>query len=312
MTKPLMSVLACASLCALSAPVGAQAPELYPPPIVQAKTVQLSAHAYVIPDGGVRLVPNVGIVVGTNATLVIDTGMGNGNARTVLAEVAKVSRNRKIYLVTTHAHAEHTSGMGAFPEDMTFVVARAQQDEIDAAGERAFTGVGKLSPAIAEMLQGAKLRKPGIVFEQEHVLDLGGVKVRLAWVGPAHSKGDTVAVVEGEGVVFAGDLAPRQRFPSLYGDAKRVEFLKAMGRVEALNAKVIVPCHGPWGDSSVFAEQRKMLEALKTRVSALKAEGQPLDAVVKTVATEFQARYPTWAATIPNEVEPIIRGTYAE
>jgi len=312
MTKPLMSVVAFASLFALSIPVGAQSPALFPPPIVQAGTVKLSAHAYVIPDGGVRLVPNVGIVVGTAATLVVDTGMGNGNARTVLAEVAKISRNTQIYLVTTHAHAEHTSGMGAFPADTTFVVARAQQDEIDASGERAFAGMAKLSPAIAEMLQGAALRKPGIVFEQEHVLDLGGVKVRIMWMGPAHSKGDTVTLVEGEGVVFAGDIAPRQRFPSLYGDAKRLEFVKAMGRVEALHGTVIVPSHGPYGDNSVFAEQRMMLDALAARVATLKGQGQPLEAVTKTLTAEFHGRYPTWASTIPNEVEPIIRGIYTE
>ncbi|MGE0394216.1 MAG: MBL fold metallo-hydrolase, partial [Vicinamibacterales bacterium] len=225
---------------------------------------------------------------------------------------AKVSRNKKIYLVTTHAHAEHTSGMDAFPEDMTFVVARAQQAEMDAAGDRAFAGMAKLSPAIATMLQGAKLRKPGIVFEQEHVLDLGGVKARVIWMGPAHSKGDTVTVVEGEGVIFAGDIAPRQRFPSLYGDAKRVEFVKAMGRVEALNGRVIVPSHGPWGDNSIFAEQRKVLDEIAARVASLKGQGQPLDAVTKTVAAEFRARYPTWESAIPNEVEPIIRGVYAE
>lgn len=314
MTRPLSRLLAVASAFTLAFTVkaGAQSPALYPPPIVQAKTVKLSAHAYVIPDGGVRLVPNVGIVVGTNATLVVDTGMGNGNARTVLAEVAKVSRNRTLYLVTTHSHAEHTSGMGAFPDDTTFVVARTQQEELNAAGERVFAGVAKLSPVIAEMLQGATLRKPGIVFEREHVLDLGGVTVRLIWVGPAHSKGDTVVVVEGEGVVFAGDLAPRQRFPSLYGDAKRVEFVTAMGRVEALGGTVIVPCHGPWGDASVFAEQRMMLEALKARVVTLKGQGQPLDAVVTTVAAEFRARYPAWESAIPNEIEPIILGTWAE
>ena len=291
----------------------AQAPPMqFPPPLIQAKTVQLSRHTYVIPDGETTLVPNVGIVVGSRATLVIDTGMGNRNARTVLAEVAKVSKNRTMYLATTHAHAEHTSGMGAFPADTTFVVAKAQQEELDAFGDRVFTGVARLSPFIAELLQGATLRKPGIVFDREHVLDLGGVTVRLIWVGPAHSKGDTAIVVEGEGIVFAGDLAPRQRFPSFSPDSTRARFITAMNRVEALKATVFVPCHGSYGDGSVFAEQRTVLEAMAARVAVLKKAGQSLDATTKTVAAEFAARYPGWRATIPNNVDPIVSALYAE
>jgi len=284
----------------------------FPPPLIQAKMVRLSRHAYVIPDAETPLVPNVGIVVGSRATLVIDTGMGNRNARTVLAEVAKVSTNRPIYLAATHAHAEHLSGMGAFPERTIFVAARAQQEELDAFGERVFSGVARLSPFIAALLRGATLRGPGIVFDREHVLDLSGVAVRLIWMGPAHSKGDTVMVVEGEGVVFAGDLAPRQRFPSFSGDSTRARFIAAMNRVEALKAAVFVPCHGSYGDGSVFAEQRKVLDEMAAHVAALKKAGQTLDATTKVVAEEFTARYPGWRATMPNNVDPIVSALYAE
>src|SRR6478736_458352 len=38
-------------------------------------TEKLTAHVWVIPDGSASLVPNVGIVVGKKAVLVIDTGM---------------------------------------------------------------------------------------------------------------------------------------------------------------------------------------------------------------------------------------------
>ena len=91
--------LALAGLALTESP-GAQAPMEFPPPLIQAKTVKLSTHAYVIPDPETTLVPNVGIVVGSKATLVVDTGMGNRNGRTILAEVAKVSRNTTLYLVT--------------------------------------------------------------------------------------------------------------------------------------------------------------------------------------------------------------------
>ena len=46
-----------------------------PDPIVRENaTIKLAEHTYVIPDANVGLVPNVGIIVGSRATLVIDPG----------------------------------------------------------------------------------------------------------------------------------------------------------------------------------------------------------------------------------------------
>ncbi|HEU4779319.1 MAG TPA: hypothetical protein VFS58_05490, partial [Steroidobacteraceae bacterium] len=73
-----------------------------PPSLVrEGVTVKLTSHVWVIPDGGASLVPNVGIVVGKKAVLVIDTGMGTRNGETVLREVAKVGAGKPIYIVTT-------------------------------------------------------------------------------------------------------------------------------------------------------------------------------------------------------------------
>ena len=36
------------------------------------------------------------------------------------------------------------------------------------------------------------------------VLDLGGVRVRIMWLGPGHTRGDTVMFVEEDRVLFAG------------------------------------------------------------------------------------------------------------
>jgi glyoxylase-like metal-dependent hydrolase (beta-lactamase superfamily II) len=46
------------------------------------------------------------------------------------------------------------------------------------------------------------------------VLDLGGVRVRLMRLGPGHTRGDTVAFVEGDRVLFSGDLAMKDLFPT--------------------------------------------------------------------------------------------------
>ena len=93
-------------------------PAAAPDPMVKENvTVKLAEHTYVIPDGNVGGVPNVGIIVGSRATLVIDPGLGRRNGEAVLREVAKVSRNSELYIASTHYHPEHTTGYLAFPAD---------------------------------------------------------------------------------------------------------------------------------------------------------------------------------------------------
>ena len=80
-----------------------------PGPLIRSgNTHNISPHVYVIPDTDTTPgIPNIGIVVGTRAALVIDTGMGDRNGRTVLAEAQKAAPGRALYLVTTHVHPEH-------------------------------------------------------------------------------------------------------------------------------------------------------------------------------------------------------------
>src|SRR5882757_2281943 len=80
-------------------------------PIVrEGVTEKVSEHVYVIPDGSVPLVPNVGIIVGTHGTFVVDTGLGLRNGEAVVRETGKVSQNKELYLGTTHFHPEHDLG----------------------------------------------------------------------------------------------------------------------------------------------------------------------------------------------------------
>src|SRR5438552_17505053 len=120
-----------------------------PPPMVkEGVTVKIGPHSYVIPDGNVVLVPNVGIVVGSRATLVVDTGMGPKNGAIVMREVAKVSRNSELYLVTTHFHAEHVAGISAFPPQTKYVISRMQQQDLDELGPDLTERFATSNPAI--------------------------------------------------------------------------------------------------------------------------------------------------------------------
>jgi glyoxylase-like metal-dependent hydrolase (beta-lactamase superfamily II) len=100
----------------MATPALAQQPATPPAALVrEGVTEKLTDHVWAIPDGSASLVPNVGIIVGSNSVLVVDTGMGARNAETVLKEVAKVGAGKPIYIVTTHVHPEHDMGAHAFP-----------------------------------------------------------------------------------------------------------------------------------------------------------------------------------------------------
>ena len=62
-----------------------------PPPVVENDPREVADGVYVIPDGRVPLVPNVGIVVGDRAALVIDTGMGPRNGAIVRSHADRLA-----------------------------------------------------------------------------------------------------------------------------------------------------------------------------------------------------------------------------
>ena len=169
----------------------ASGPPAAPAPLVRENaTIKVSAHTFVIPDMSVGGVPNVGIIVGNRATLVIDTGLGEKNGETVLREAGKVSKNSELYLATTHFHPEHDLGASAFPAGAKMIRSRDQQKDIDEFGLELAKTFSARSPAMAELLKGAQFRKADLFFDREHELDLGGVRIARhrspeAKLGPA-------------------------------------------------------------------------------------------------------------------------------
>ena len=256
-TSRAIGLAAASAVVALVFASGSQAQQRPADPLItEGATVKVSDHVYVIPDFSVPLVPNVGIIVGTRATLVVDTGLGPRNGEIVMRELAKVSTNRELYVVSTHAHPEHALGEPAFPVTAKLVRARAQQQDIDEFGLSLAETFSRRSALTAELLKGVQYRKADIFFDKEYALDLGGVKVRLLWLGPAHTRGDTVAFVEGDAVIFAGDIV-MNRFLAFASPTSGVKsWLAALDALTPLRPRRIVPSHGDMGDALFMVKDR--------------------------------------------------------
>ena len=274
-------------------------------------TVQVSDHVYVIPDHNQGLVPNVGIVVGSQATLVVDTGLGPINAQTILREVAQVSRGRDLYVVSTHYHPEHAAGESAFPDTAWVLRARAQQADIDERGLESLLRFRSISPLIEELLTGVQYRIADAIFEREHELDLGGVRVQLMAWGPTHTRGDTMAFVEEDRVLLAGDVVMQERFVVPISPESSIDtWIEILDELESLAPTAIVPSHGAMGDAGMLTAQRRYLDTVRARVRELKAQGQSADDVAATVTDELRASYSDW--TGDRWIEPAARAAYRE
>jgi len=95
----------------------------YPDPAVQVADAQeLARDLVVIPNRGVQLVPNIGIIGGTHSVLVIETGIGPRNAERVLefaADYARQFSRRTVVLVVGDARTNYADPAAASLADVS-------------------------------------------------------------------------------------------------------------------------------------------------------------------------------------------------
>ena len=163
---------------------------------------------------------------------------------------------------------------------------------------------------MGELLKDAQGRKADITFERDYTLDLGGVRVRMLVVGPTHTRGDTGIFVEGDGVLFAGDVVMNNSFLAANQASSVRAWLAAFDAFEAMKPRTVVPSHGAVGAASLIPTQRTIVRGIQTRARELKAQGRSSDDTAMTVQTELQAKYPTWPRA--NGIAALARAAYAE
>jgi glyoxylase-like metal-dependent hydrolase (beta-lactamase superfamily II) len=286
----------------------AQTPPTPPPQGVPENSVtRVSEHVYAIVGN-----PNIGIVIGNRATLVVDTGLGARSGAIVVREVEKLTSNPKLFLTTTHFHPEHATGEQSFPAHTILIRPVVQQEEMNRRGAEFIDMFRGNSARNKELLQDVRLRTPDITFDREMRLDLGGIHARLSWFGPAHTQGDEVIFVEEDSVLIPGDIVQNKLVPSLFNeDASAVGWLSVLDKLEPLRPRFVVPDHGPLGDGSLIGKERAFLLDLQRRAVELKRQGTPVEDAARLLTTEFKAKYPDWMG-FDGGIPRGVRRVYAE
>src|SRR5580658_6418755 len=275
-------------------------------PVLGEDTVRVSDHVWAIMG-----FPNIGIVVGSRATLVVDTGLGPRNGGTAARVAAKLSApNAKLYLTTTHFHPEHAAGDAGFPAGTILIRNAEQQREMDLHGKEIVERFSSSNPQRKELLADTRLRTPDVIYNDDAKIDLGGATARLLWFGRAHTNGDELIFVEPDRTLISGDVVQNKTVPNISGDGGTpASWLAVLDKIEALNALHVLPDHSPPGGGSLVAAERAFIGDLRTRALALKRQGVSAEEAGTQLNTEFKSKYADW----PNlNVASFVRSIYAE
>ncbi len=257
---------------------------------------KLSEHAYAYTAEGD---PNTGIIIGDDAVMVIDTQATPVMAQDVIRRIREVTDKPIKYVLLSHYHAVRVLGASAYgaehiiasEDTRDLIVERGQFDKDSEIGRfpRLFQNVESVPDG---------LTWPTMTFNKKMTLWLGKLEVQILQLGRGHTKGDTVAWLPAEKILFSGDLVEFGATPYA-GDAYFKDWPQTLDNLAALKPEKLVPGRGaalqtPAQVQEGLAGTRAFISDLYESVKASAAKGEDLRKVYEATFAKLQPKYGHW------------------
>lgn len=231
--------------------------------------------AYLQPDGGWGW-SNAGLITADGTSLLIDTLFDLNLTRDMLAAMTAVTDTNPIeQAFNTHGNGDHWYGNELLPDNIPIVASAGAVELMRATPPKAvhmlFNEVD-LGPEFETFAQ-TRMRRfdfaavterlPTTTFHEHHELTVGDRKINLIELGPAHTAGDAIAYLPDAQAVFTGDILFIEGTPMMWA-GPIANWITACERIIDLNAKTIVPGHGPVTDASGVRDVQRYLNFVET------------------------------------------------
>ena len=256
---------------------------------------KLSDNAYAYTAEGD---PNTGVIIGDDAVMVIDTQATPVMAQDVIRRIREVTDKPIKYVVMSHYHAVRVLGASAYQAQHII----ASQDTRDLIVERGTQDMKSEIERFPRLFQAVEtipgLTWPTITFKGEMTLWLGSLEVKLMQVGRGHTKGDTIAWLPEQKILFSGDLVEFDATPYA-GDAYFNDWPQTLDNLAAMNASALVPGRGaalttPAMVQAGLAGTRSFVSDLYANVKAGAAAGKDLRNIYKDTHAAMKPKYGNW------------------
>ncbi|MED0864675.1 MBL fold metallo-hydrolase [Bacillus safensis] len=216
--------------------------------------------------------PILGMVSGTNKTLMIDAGNSEDHANYFIQKTLEHKSATPDMVVLTHWHWDHIFGLPALPDTVSIASAQTRKEmeklvpfswSDEAIDERVREGteIEFCAKAIKEEYQehrDIQVVLPDVTFDRRVEIDLGGVTCVVQHVGGDHAADSVIVYVKEEKILFLGDCI----YPKMYAEKVHYtvkEILRLLDELEAFDADTYIPSHQrPWTKKEFRQETNKL------------------------------------------------------
>ncbi|WP_233575887.1 MBL fold metallo-hydrolase [Noviherbaspirillum saxi] len=218
------------------------------------ETVKVSARVYYFRgESGMAskqnrgFMSNAGFVVTDDGVVVFDALATPALGEAMLAAIRKVTSHPVRRVIISHYHADHFYGLQALKTQGAEVWAH-ENGRSSVSSDAAAARLAERRVSLSPWVNGKTKLIPAdrwIRFPEtkQIAFDMGGVRFRLIDSNGAHTAEDIMLYVEGEGVLFAGDLFFTGRLPFV-GEANSKLWLETLDRMLEVRPSIVIPGHG--------------------------------------------------------------------
>jgi len=179
-----------------------------------------------------RAAYNSGVIVTNEGVVVLDALESEAIARAQREAIANLIKQPVRVLVSSPHHNPYSKGNIAFHDVWkighenyrTDLLALMEREKISADEQRA--------------------RLPNQTYRDRLTFHLGGKEIQVLYLGQAHTRGDSVIFVPQDRIAYPSEILFANQFPTS-GEGESLGWLRAL---EALEADIFVPAHGPIPD----------------------------------------------------------------
>ncbi len=229
---------------------------------------------------------NLSFIITRAGVVVMNAGANYLLARALHEEIKKRTDKPVKYVVLENAQGHAMLGSNYWQEQGAKVIAHRDAAAIIKRHGKAI--LARMQRRLRDKALGTRLTTPDIIFDDRLDISMGGVRMEVLYLGPAHSPGDALLWLPDRKLVISGDMAFHERLLPVFKDTDTGKWLETWEKFAALNAKYVIPGHGgPTNMAEVTKYTKGYLQYMRAQIQTLLDNGGGLQDAYKIDQSQF-------------------------